>query len=278
MWKSSFPLLKHGVFSMDFGSRALSGSIKTSFAKSSNGLLHNSLFSSLAGHGDHGVSQEKTNRVMRSVDVDALKKKLGTGGNEVVGYSELLHACQSIGAAKSVEEAKEVAKGFDDAGAIFIFRDKVHLHPNKVLDMVRRAVPLALMPEDDPQKEELKKLQAKQEEIDVLAHKQVRNILWGGLGLLLAQASLFFRLTFWEFSWDVMEPITFFTTSAGLIVGYAYFLYTSKDPSYQDLMKRLFLSRQRKLIKRYKFDAERFKELQKKCILPLDSRTSDCRG
>ncbi|PWA43747.1 Coiled-coil domain containing protein 109, C-terminal [Artemisia annua] len=206
MRKSSFPLLKHAVFSMDFGSRALSGSMNTSFAKSSNGLLHDCLFSSLAGHGD-GVSQEKTNRVMRSVDVDALKKKLGTGGNEVVGYSELLQACQSIGVAKTVEEAKEVAKVFDDAGAIFIFRDKVHLHPNKVLDMVRRAVPLALMPEDDPQKKELKKLQAKQEEIDVLAHKQVRNILWGGLGLLLAQASLFFRLTFWEFSWDVIVRI-----------------------------------------------------------------------
>nr|GEV50221.1 coiled-coil domain-containing protein 109, C-terminal [Tanacetum cinerariifolium] len=31
----------------------------------------------------------------------------------------------------TIQEAKEVAKVFDDAGAIFIFRDKVHLHPNK---------------------------------------------------------------------------------------------------------------------------------------------------
>ncbi|GKA02963.1 calcium uniporter protein 6, mitochondrial-like protein [Tanacetum coccineum] len=77
-----------------------------------------------------------------------------------------------IGAAKSIEEAKEVEKVFDEAGAISIFRDKVHLHPNKVLDMVRIVVPLALMPEDDPQKEELKKLQAKQEEIDVLTQSK----------------------------------------------------------------------------------------------------------
>ena len=139
------------------------------------------------------------------------------------------------------------------------------------MDLVRRAVPLALTADDDPRREELKKLQAKQEEIDMLAHRQVRRILWTGLGLALAQVGLFFRLTFWEFSWDVMEPIAFFATTSGLIVGYAYFLITSRDPTYQDLMKRLFLSRRRKLMKKQNFDFERLMELQKKCKSPLDA-------
>lgn len=140
--------------------------------------------------------------------------------------------------------------------------------------MVRRAVPLALTAEDDPMREELKKLQAKKENIDVIAHQQVRRILWGGLGAAIVQVSLFFRLTFWEFSWDVMEPVTFFTTATGLVIGYAYFLFTSRDPTYQDLMKRLFLSRQRKLFKKYDFDVDRYKELQRKCYVPLDAATS----
>lgn len=139
------------------------------------------------------------------------------------------------------------------------------------MDLVRKAVPLALTPDDDPRREELKQLQAKQEEIDRLAHKQVRRILYTGLGFSLAQVGLFFRLTFWEFSWDVMEPITFFVTTSGIIVGYAYFLITSRDPTYQDLMKRLFLSRRKKLIKKHNFDVERFMELQKKCKSPLDA-------
>lgn len=135
-------------------------------------------------------------------------------------------------------------------------------------------MPLALLPEDDPCKDELKKLQQQKEEIDVLAHKQVRRILWTGLGLSVVQVGLFFRLTFWEFSWDVMEPIAFFTTTAGIVIGYAYFMFTSRDPSYQDLLKRLFLSRQRKLIKRHNFDVERFVELQKHCKLPQYSCAS----
>ncbi|KAI4307753.1 hypothetical protein L6164_030903 [Bauhinia variegata] len=71
-----------------------------------------------------------------------------------------------------------------------------------------------------------------------------------------------------------MEPIAFFTTTTGLVIGYAYFLFTSRDPTYQDLTKRLFLSRQRKLIKRHNFDVERFMQLQKLCKSPLDARTT----
>lgn len=133
---------------------------------------------------------------------------------------------------------------------------------------MRRAVPLTLLPEDDPEKDELQKLQEKKDEIDMAAHRQVRRILWTGLGLAVMQVGLFFRLTFWEFSWDVMEPIAFFTTSAGIVIGYAYFMFTSRDPTYQDLLMRLFLSRQRKLIKTHNFDVARFVELQKHRRMP----------
>lgn len=139
-----------------------------------------------------------------------------------------------------------------------------------MVDLVRRAVPLALELENDPRKEEFKKLQERKEEIDKLAHKQVRRILWSGLGFFMCQVGLFFRLTFWEFSWDVMEPVAFFTTASGLLVGYAYFLITSRDPTYQDFMERLFSSRQRKLCAMYKFDMERYLELQKQCRCPLE--------
>ncbi|PKI47538.1 hypothetical protein CRG98_032128 [Punica granatum] len=211
---------------------------------------------------------------MRLVNVEALKKKLGMEEKEVIGYKELLEECERIGVTKSPQEAAAFAQVLDEAGIILLFRDKVYLHPDKVVDLVRRAVPLALTPDDDPMREELKKLQEKKEEIDVLAHKQVRRILWSGLGFALMQVGLFFRLTFWEFSWDVMEPIAFFTTTTGLVIGYAYFMFTSRDPTYQDLMNRLFVSRQRKLLKRHGFDVNRFVELQRKCKSPLDANTS----
>ncbi|KAF9591807.1 hypothetical protein IFM89_007362 [Coptis chinensis] len=243
------------------------------------GLLHStfrfrppSFFStSQESNGREEISFSEAKRLMRLVNVEALKKKLGMEGDEFIGYSDLLKACESMGVARSHDEATAFARVLDEAGVILLFRDKVYLHPDKVVDLVRKAVPLALTPDDDPRKDELKMLQQKKEELDTLAHKQVRRILWAGLGFSIVQVGLFFRLTFWEFSWDVMEPIAFFATTTGLVVGYAYFLFTSRDPTYQDLMKRLFLSRQRKLFKAQNFDFDRLKELQKHCKSPLDA-------
>lgn len=221
------------------------------------------------------ISLAEVKKLMRLVNVEALKTKLGEEGKEVMGYPELLKICESMGVARSVDEAAAFAKVLDEAGVVLLFRDKVYLHPDKVVDLVRRSVPLALAPDDDPRKEELKMLQERKEQIDKQAHKQVRLILWSGLGVFMMQVGLFFRLTFWDFSWDVMEPIAFFTTAAGLVIGYAYFMFTSKDPSYQDLMKTLFLSRQRKLINKYNFDINRFKELREKCQFPLDRKINE---
>ncbi|KAK8282060.1 hypothetical protein V6Z12_D08G001400 [Gossypium hirsutum] len=226
------------------------------------------------GAGVDSVTFGEAKKLMRLVNVESLKTKLEIEGKEVIGYSELLKACESMGIARSLDEAIAFARVLDEAGVVLLFRDKVYLHPDKVVDLIRRAVPLALTPEDDPIRDELKRLQEKKEEIDVLAHKQVRRILWSGLGLAMVQVGLFFRLTFWEFSWDVMEPIAFFTTATGIVMGYAYFLFTSRDPTYQDLMKRLFLSRQRKLFKKNKFDVDRLKELQNKCKTSLDASAS----
>ncbi|KAI3678608.1 hypothetical protein L6452_37907 [Arctium lappa] len=292
MLRSSFSLLKHGVTSAVVRSKPVPfGWRKIGYVESSNRFCA-CLFSNSVGDGGGGgggvglgkgdgggggnggndsITFAEAKKLMRLVNVEALKMKLSTEGKETIRYSELLEACESMGVTRSNKEAEEFVRVLDEAGVVIIFRDKVYLHPDKVVDLVRTAVPLALTPEDDPRREELQILQAKQEEIDGLAHKQVRRILWTGLGLALAQISLFFRLTFWEFSWDVMEPIAFFTTTSGLIIGYAYFLFTSRDPTYQDLMKRLFLLRQRKLVKKHNFDMDRFVELQKKCKSPFPS-------
>ncbi|XP_019177795.1 PREDICTED: calcium uniporter protein 5, mitochondrial-like [Ipomoea nil] len=288
MWRTSFNLLRHSASAATAAARCRPAAPKTTRSKwlsvRLNGdgyegikLIGASYCSSAAGTEDgkgKGISAEEAKRLLRLVNVEALKNELGMENKEVIVYSELLRACETMGVAKSRDEAVAFSRVLDEAGVILLFRDKVYLHPDKVVDLVRKAVPIALLPEDDPSTDELKTLQERKEEIDRLAHRQVRRILWAGLGAAVLQVGLFFRLTFWEFSWDVMEPIAFFTTTSGIVIGYAYFLFTSRDPTYQDILKRLFLSRRRKLIMKKNFDTKRFVELQKKCKLPLTGSTS----
>ncbi|XP_045820587.1 calcium uniporter protein 5, mitochondrial-like isoform X1 [Trifolium pratense] len=271
------PLLGlRGVCSNNGGRGKGVGYLSVMLNQVKRGLSLSSYSTVVGGNGngkDETISFSEAKKLMRLVNVESLKIKLGMEGKEVISYNELLQACENCGIARNKDEAGTFAKVLDEAGVVLLFRDKVYLHPDKVVDLIRRAVPLALTSDDDPMREELKELQDKKKEIDVLAHKQVRRLLWSGLGFGICTVGLFFRLTFWEFSWDVMEPIAFFVTTTGLVTGYAYFLFTSRDPTYQDLLKRLFLSRQRKLCKKHNFDVERFMELQCKCKTHLHSST-----
>ncbi|KAF2589729.1 hypothetical protein F2Q70_00039861 [Brassica cretica] len=148
----------------------------------------------------------------------------GKEANELVNLEDMKKKLVDL-----PDEAHVFARVLDDAGVVLIFRDKV-------VDLIRRVFPTDETAEEAQIKDEFNKMRTMKEEIDVLAHRQVRKILWCGLATAIVQISLFVRLTFWEFSWDVMEPITFFATATSIILGYAYFLITSSDPAYQDLL------------------------------------------
>lgn len=74
--------------------------------------------------------------MMRLVNVEALKQKLEREGEEVIGYTQLLEECEGMGVARSREEAAAFARVLDEAGVVLLFRDKVYLHPDKVISNV----------------------------------------------------------------------------------------------------------------------------------------------
>jgi hypothetical protein len=84
------------------------------------------------GH-EQAVTMSEAKRLMRLVNVEALKKKLGESGGEVIPYNELLHTCESMGVARTSDEAVAFARALDETGVVLLFRDKVYLHPAKVI-------------------------------------------------------------------------------------------------------------------------------------------------
>lgn len=105
--------------------------------------------SAAGGGGGSGDENELTyaeaKRLMRLVNVEALKEKLGVEDKEVISYAELLRACESIGVAKSSDEAAAFARVLDEAGVVLLFRDKVYLHPDKVLIIFGFSILLILL-------------------------------------------------------------------------------------------------------------------------------------
>lgn len=107
--------------------------------------------------------------------------------------------------------------------------------------------------------------------IDKKADSMVRTELRCGLGYFVIQTAAFMRLTFWELSWDVMEPICFYVTSIYCMAGYAFFLRTSKEPSFEGFFQSRFKSKQKRLMKAHNFDLERYNELRK-ALLPSQAQ------
>lgn len=114
----------------------------------------------------------------------------------------------------------------------------------------------------DPRRRELEELEKQKALIDTKADSLVRRELWGGLAYLVLQTAAFMRLTFWELSWDVMEPICFYVTSIYFMGCYAFFLRTSKEPSFEGFYQSRFHAKQKKLMKVHKFDIHKYNELR----------------
>lgn len=114
---------------------------------------------------------------------------------------------------------------------------------------------------NDPRKEQLNEMMNQKAQIDYKAECLVRRELYCGLGFTVVQTLGFMRLTFWELSWDVMEPICFFVTSIHFALAYGFFLRTSKEPTFEGYFRRRFKVKQAKLMKMHNFDVEKFDEL-----------------
>lgn len=134
----------------------------------------------------------------------------------------------------------------------------------QVVKAIQGLLPVSLAPKSyDPRMRELQELENQKAEIDRKAELHIRRELMCGLAYLVVQTAAFMRLTFWELSWDVMEPICFYVTSFYFMGGYAFFLRTKKEPSFEGFYQSRFTARQKRLMKAENFDVERYNELKK---------------
>lgn len=65
-------------------------------------------------------------------------------------------------------------------------------------------------------------------EITVKAEKRTNRLTWFGLGLMGLQFGLLARLTWWEYSWDIMEPVTYFVGYGSAIAMFGYYILTKQ--------------------------------------------------
>ncbi|KAJ1415275.1 Coiled-coil domain containing protein, C-terminal [Sesbania bispinosa] len=209
------------------------------------------------------VTVEDARKLLKVAQVELVKSRLKETRKSSIPVSEFIRICAEY--CSDQDQAVKIAKMLDDSAAVIILGDVVFLRPEQVAKAIRGLIPVPGAKVQDSVRKEFEEMEMKKLAIDKKADTLVRRELWGGLGFLMVQTVGFMRLTFWELTWDVMEPICFYLTSMYFMAGYTFFLRTSKEPSFEGFYQARFSSKQKRLMKLHNFDIEKYNELRAAC-------------
>ncbi|XP_030545432.2 calcium uniporter protein 4, mitochondrial-like [Rhodamnia argentea] len=230
----------------------------------------------VAGDPLAGVTIGDARKLLRLSRAETIKAKLREIDARSISYDEFVRICdQACGGGEA--EGAEFAKALDESGNVIVLGNVVFLRPEQVAKSVESLIYQSIARPNDPRRRELEQMERHKALIDDKARAQVKGELYCGLGFLVAQTLGLMRLTFWELTWDVMEPICFFLTNLHVTLAYGFFLRTSREPTFEGYFQRRFKTKQQKLMKIHNFDADRYRELCR-AFYPEESRSSQERA
>ncbi|KAH7852493.1 hypothetical protein Vadar_025473 [Vaccinium darrowii] len=217
------------------------------------------------------LTVDDARKLLRLSQLETLKSNLRRIRKDSIPLEEFVQICSESSGNR--EQGLGFAKMLDESGTVIVLGNVVFLRPDQVVKVIQKLLPAPeQLPENNPRWKELQEMEKQKADIDKMADSLVRRELWCGLGFLVVQTAAFMRLTFWELTWDVMEPICFYVTSMYFMAGYAFFLRTSKEPSFEGFFQSRFSTKQEQLMKIHDFDVERYNKL-KRDFYPHSSST-----
>ncbi|XP_076269481.1 mitochondrial calcium uniporter isoform X1 [Rhynchophorus ferrugineus] len=109
---------------------------------------------------------------------------------------------------------------------------------------------------------EVQPLETQKIELEQIAQKRSNWLAWAGLGMMSVQFGILARLTWWEYSWDIMEPVTYFVTYGTAMACYAYFVLTKEEYILGDVKDRQHLLTVHKKAKKTGLDLDKYNYLK----------------
>ncbi|KAJ7944342.1 Calcium uniporter, mitochondrial [Quillaja saponaria] len=210
-----------------------------------------------------GLTVEETRKLLMVAQLETVKSRLKEIEKSCISHPEFVRICGEI--CSDPDQATKIAKTLDESATVIILGNVVFLRPEQVAKAIQDLLPVAGCNQYEQRMKELEEMEKQKLALDKKADMLVRRELWCGLAFLVAQTAAFMRLTFWELTWDVMEPICFYVTTSYFMAGYAFFLRTSKEPTFQGFYESRFNAKQKRLIKVNNFDIARYTALREAC-------------
>jgi hypothetical protein len=205
-----------------------------------------------------------------------VRRKLEDIHREQITLQEYLNICDNCGL--SIDEAHRLSQSLTDSGIIYhnasssdpLLSENILLKSHKISSVLHGAYGKNVLfsgaktlSEYESLKKEYEQLQVKKERLEKKALAYANNwIVVCGVYLII-QGAVLARLVWWEFSWDIMEPITYFITFSTGIIGWIYFTIAKSEYTYSNLRDNLASRKRERLYRAHDFNMERYQQLEK---------------
>ena len=174
----------------------------------------------------------RTNELLRGAELADLHEAIESDVRDVITRNEFEKMVQPYVGNSGEADATALVNALSRAGVVIVFEDEVFLKPKEVRQAVASALPPPYVDADrDGQSDYAEILKAK-ESAESNARSLSGTVLWAGFFFFLLQLGVLFRATFWELSWDVCEPISYFLGGTHAAAAYLYYLLTRQDFSF----------------------------------------------
>jgi len=202
-----------------------------------------------------------------------VKRKLKASNRTFVSLDNYNQLCKETGLTEV--QAQDLLRAMHFSGDVLHFGDApdlkkyVFLFPDHVSDTLVSELGILFTIRDVPQLvgelqvilPEYVPLNQRKIILDTRAQKSAQLWMAAGLGYLLAQFGILARMVWWDFNWDIMEPISYFVSLSTLMLGYIFFVLYREEYTYDALLDRQRKQALRKLYINDEFNWKRWNEL-----------------
>lgn len=195
------------------------------------------------------ISSEDGERVANTTLIDALLDK----DFKLIINDAVYNVCSPEKVSTSSEHAMELE---DMKHVVHLLHTALHLPEHHLLKERQ------LLERQDNLKQELTPLEEIKAQLSHTAEFHSSRVIWTGLALLSVQGGALAWLTWWVYSWDVMEPVTYFITYGTSMGAFAYYVLTKQDYVYPEVKDRQFLHYFYKGAIKKEFNVNRYNELK----------------
>ncbi|CAF3976227.1 unnamed protein product, partial [Rotaria magnacalcarata] len=127
------------------------------------------------------------------------------------------------------------------------------IYHNKYLELQNEANDLSV---------QLEPLEKVKDKLADICQRYTSRCIWYGLGAMSFQVGILAELTWDVYSWDIVEPISYFIAFGTAMSVYAFHLMTRFDFEFMTMTDRLFLRRFYSEAHRHSFDVSLYNQLK----------------